>query len=78
MHILNIHRNFRIFSGLNEVQQIVINHLGMGSMHPMRITWINLQNAVNEQFILLQRCIFIRNDLIIISLHHQNGQRNGF
>src|SRR6202044_3933367 len=50
----------------------------MRGNHAVWEAWVNFERAVFEQLALQQRCVFVRHDFVIVTLHYQSRHRDRF
>jgi hypothetical protein len=55
----------------NESKEILVDHVGVGGEHAVREAGIDFQRATLEQFDREQRGVFVRNNLIVVPVHHE-------
>src|SRR5215813_3910928 len=54
-------------------EEVLADHIGVGSEQAMREAGVDLQRTVLEDLVREQRSVLVRNDLIIVSLHDERG-----
>src|SRR5580698_5235463 len=62
----------------DECEDVRIDHIGIRGHHAVWEARINLERAIFEQLGLERGGVFVRHDLVVVTLHHQSRHRNRF